>query len=302
MAQVDLRSLRYFVAVAEERSMGRAAQRLHMAQPPLSVQIKNLEGVLGVALFRRGARGVELTDAGSALYARAREALVLAHDGVDAARAIGRGHKGRLVVGTMVVLSYPLLPQLATVLGERMPHVEIQYAEINAQNSIAAVLQADVNVALCMPPIMAPGVSSCSLGEEPLMVVLRQDSSLAALPAVPIAALEGMARIGLAVMGGDVDRSVVGALLREQGVAMPVAHRVETITTAMALVLAGLGCTLLPRCAGLGSPDGVVFRPLADVGASMDIAVCWRTDLGSELVEGFVRVAQEAFERQQRAA
>src|SRR3954470_1470967 len=96
MTAPDFRTLRYFVAVAEERSVGKAARRLSMAQPPLSVHIKNLEAAVGTPLFRRAAHGMEITEAGNALYTRAKEALLLANDGFDAARAIGSGSKGRL--------------------------------------------------------------------------------------------------------------------------------------------------------------------------------------------------------------
>lgn len=294
MSQIDLRSLRYFVAVAEERSVGKAARRLHMAQPPLSVQIKNLETQLGATLFRRGTRGMEITDAGQALYARAKEAIALANEGVDAARAIGKGHQGRLNVGLMVILAYLMLPRLSVQLRMSLADVEMQYSEINAFNALEAVLDADVSVAVSIPPIVAPFVTSCSIGSEPLMAVLREDSPLAQQPVVSLSSLNGAARIGLPVIGGGSDRSVVAMLLREHEVSMPISHRVETATSAMALVLAGEGCTLLPRCAQLGRPQGVVFRPIADVGASMDVAVCWRTDLGSPLIDRFVTVATEA--------
>lgn len=109
--------------------MGRAARRLHMAQPPLSTQIKNLETLLGTPLFRRGPRGMEITEAGQALYVRTKEALLLADEGVDAAMAIGQGRRGRLTVGTMVVLSYPLLPGIAEAMRHQMPEVEVQYVE-----------------------------------------------------------------------------------------------------------------------------------------------------------------------------
>jgi len=297
MSHTDLRGLRYFVAVAEERSVGRAARRLHMAQPPLSTQIKNLETLLGTPLFRRGPRGMEITEAGQALYVRAKEALMLADEGVDAAMAIGQGRRGRLTVGTMVVLSYPLLPGIAEAMRHQMPEVEVQYVEINAINGEAAVLDAEVSVALCIPPIAATGVSSCTIGAEPLMVALRDDSALARQPALELASLAGAARIGLPVLGGSADRSVVAALLREHGVTTPISHRVETATSAMALVQAGEGFALLPRCAQLVRPPGVVFKPLADVGASMDIAVCWRTDLGSSLVDQFIQLAQDCLER-----
>src|SRR5947208_1794424 len=186
---MDLRRLRYFVAVAEARSVGRAAERLRMAQPPLSVQIRKLEAEIGAPLFRRGTRGMDLTEAGQALLARAGEALALAADGVEAARAVAAGSRGRLSVGYMFVLA--------------------------------------------------------------------------------------------------------NAMLRRHQIVMPVAGRVETVHSAMSLVLAGEGLAILPACAQLGAPRGVVFRPLRDATDSFDIAVCWRRDSHSPLIRTFLKCAEK---------
>ncbi|MGJ7491096.1 LysR family transcriptional regulator [Variovorax sp. ZT4R33] len=294
MGSVDLKSLRYFVAVAEERSIGQAARRLSMAQPPLSVQIKNLEKALGTPLFRRTARGMEITDAGQALFSRAKEALLLASEGVDAARAIGSGQRGRLTVGTMIVLSYLVLPRLVDVLRQRLPDVEIQFAELNAANKVSALVDSKVTVALCIPPVAHPGITVERIGSQPLMLAVRADSPLARLSRVPIARLSGEPLIGLPVPAGDTDQSVVASLLRRHEVSMPIAHRVETTVSALALVLAGKGGAILPACAQIGKPPGVVFRRFRDVEATMDIAACWRSDWDSPLIEPFVACARTA--------
>lgn len=297
MAAPDLRTLRYFVAVAEERSVGRAARRLHMAQPPLSVHIRSLEAAVGTALFRRTARGMEITDAGNALYQRAREALLLASEGFDAARAIGAGRRGRLTVGTMVVLSYLMLPGLERELRARLGEVEIDYVELNAVNNVAAVADARVSVALCIPPIAQAGISVERIGSQPLMLAVRSDSPLARLSSVPIARLAGLPLIGLPVPEGDVDKSFIASMLRRHGVAMPVAQRVETMLSALALVRAGRGVGILPACAALGRPPGVVFRPFRGIDEHMDIAACWRSDAHSPLIDAFIACARAALRR-----
>src|ERR1044071_1461301 len=119
---MDLRRLRYFVAVAEERSVGRAAVRLRMAQPPLSVQIRKLEAEVGTPLFRRGARGMELTAAGRALLSRAREALGLTAEGFEAARAVAAGRRGRLSVGYMFALGPARFPRFASQTRKAASH------------------------------------------------------------------------------------------------------------------------------------------------------------------------------------
>ncbi|WP_418121693.1 LysR family transcriptional regulator [Variovorax sp. 160MFSha2.1] len=292
MAAPDFRTLRYFVAVAEERSVGKAARRLNMAQPPLSVHIRNLEASVGTPLFQRTARGMEITDAGNALFRRAKEALLLANEGFDAARAIGSGSRGRLTVGTMVVLSYLVLPRLENALRAKLPDVEIQYVELNAVNNISAIADSDVSVAICIPPIAQAGISVERIGTQPLMLAVRADSPLARMASVPLQRLEGVPLIGLPVPEGDLDKSVVASMLRRHGVGMPVAQRVETMVSALALVLAGKGVAILPACARIGRPPGVVFRPLRNVDAKMEIAACWRSDWDSPLIQPFLACAR----------
>jgi len=292
MAAPDFRTLRYFVAVAEERSVGKAARRLNMAQPPLSVHIKNLEAAVGTPLFHRAARGMEITDAGLALFRRAKEALLLANEGFDAARAVGSGSRGRLTVGTMIVLSYLVLPRLDNALRAKLPDVEIQYVELNAVNNVSAVTDSDVSVAICIPPIAQAGIAVERIGTQPLMVAMRADSPLARMSSIPLERLSGMPLVGLPVPDGDLDKSVIASMLRRHGVVMPVAQRVETMVSALALVLAGKGVAILPACARIGRPPGVVFRPLRNVDAKMDIAACWRADWESPLIEPFLACAR----------
>jgi len=292
MTAPDFRTLRYFVAVAEERSVGKAARRLNMAQPPLSVHIKNLEAAVGTPLFRRAASGMEITEAGNALYKRAKEALLLANEGFDAARAIGSGSRGRLTVGTMLVLSYLVLPRLENMLRTRLPDVEIQYVELNAVNNLSAIANSEVSVAICIPPIAQAGIAAERIGTQPLMLAVRADSPLARLSSIPLERLSGLPLIGLPVPGGDVDKSVIASMLRRHDVSMPIAQRVETMVSALALVLAGKGVAILPACAQIGRPPGLVFRPFRHVDAKMDIAACWRSDWESPLIEPFLACAR----------
>src|SRR3954447_17916484 len=150
---MELRRLRYFVAVAEARSIGRAAERLRMAQPPLSVQIRKLEAEIGAALFRRGTRGMELTEAGQALLSRASEALALAAEGAEAARTVASGRRGRLSIGYMFVLAHAVLPKLIPELRRSLPGVDLEFIELSASTREARLLDHSVTVALCMPAI-----------------------------------------------------------------------------------------------------------------------------------------------------
>lgn len=291
---MDLKSLRYFVAVAEARSVGKAAQRLHMAQPPLSVQIRNLEAQVGTPLFLRESTGMRLTDAGSALFARAREALALAHEGFEAARAVGSGRRGRLTVGYMFSLGYAILPKLVPLLHRTLPEVELQFVEMSAATCEAQVLQHKVTVGLCMPPIQRAEVANTIVGTQPLRLAMPARSPLARLVSVPMQRLQGQKMIALPSLREDADTSMVAALLRRHQVTVQVVERVETVHAALALVLAGEGCAVVPACAAAGLPSGVVVRKLAGVSEGFDVAVCRRHDVDSPFIEPFITAARQA--------
>jgi DNA-binding transcriptional LysR family regulator len=291
----ELKSLRQFVAVAEAGSVGKAARQLHMAQPPLSVHIRNLESQVGAALFLREQGGMRLTDAGSALYSRAREALALANDGFEAARAIAAGRRGRLSVGCMFSLGYAVLPRLLPMLRETLPEVELQFVEMSALTYEAQIVDRRVGIGLCMPPPSRPDLATAHVGTEPLRLALPSKSPLARLDTVPTARLQGMKLIGLPTFNAGADNSVVAAMLRRQGVTMQVVERVETVHAALALVLAGEGLAIVPACAGAGAPRGIVLRRFRDHEDGFDVVACWRRDFVSPLVEPFVEAARATY-------
>ena len=294
---MDLRRLRYFVAVAEARSIGKAAERLRMAQPPLSVQIRKLEAEIGAPLFRRGTRGMDLTEAGQALLTRASEALALAVDGAEAARAVAAGKRGRLSVGYMFVLANAMLPRLIPELRRSVPGVDLDFAELSASTREARLLERSVTVALCMPAINHPEIQVARIGAQRFMLAMPIRSPLARLGTVPMERLQGRPLIALPPPEQDPASSAVAALLRRHQIVMPIASRVETVHSALSLVLAGEGLAIVPACAKLGAPRGIVFRPLRDAADSIDVAVCWRRDSQSPLISRFIKCAEKVVAR-----
>lgn len=268
-----------------------------MAQPPLSVQIRKLEAEIGAPLFRRGTRGMDLTEAGQALLARASEALALAVDGAEAARAVAAGKRGRLSVGYMFVLANAMLPSLIPELRRSIPGIDLEFAELSASTREARLLDRSVTVALCMPAINHPEIQVARIGAQPFMLAMPIRSPLARLSAVPMERLHGRPLIALPPPEQDPASSAVAALLRRHQIVMPIASRVETVHSAMSLVLAGEGFAIVPGCAKLGAPRGIVFRPLRDATDSLDIAVCWRRDSQSPLISRFLKCAEKAVAR-----
>jgi DNA-binding transcriptional LysR family regulator len=153
-----------------------------------------------------------------------------------------------------------------------------------------------------MPALQRAEVASTVVGTQPLRLALRADAPLAHLASIPLDRLQGQKLIALPKLQTDADTSVVTALLRRHQVTMQVVERVETVHAALALVLAGEGHAVVPACAAVGHPPGVVFRPLKGIDDGFDVAVCRRRDLGSPFVDPFIDCARQALEPQTAAA
>src|SRR6185503_3162137 len=196
-------------------------------------------------------------------------------------RAVGSGRRGRLTVGYMFSLGYAILPKLVPLLHRNLPDVELQFVEMSAATCEAQVLQHKVTVGLCMPPIQRAEVANTIVGAQPLRLAMPARSSLARLASVPMQRLQGQKMIALPSLREDADTSMVAALLRRHQVTVQVVERVETVHAALALVLAGEGCAVVPACAAVGLPSGVVVRKLTGVSEGFDVAVCRRHDVDS---------------------
>ena len=197
----------------------------------------------------------------------------------------------------MFALANAMLPHLIPELRRSIPGVDLDFAELSASTREARLLDRSVTVALCMPAINHPEIQVARIGAQRLMLAMPIRSPLSRLGAVPMAKLHGRPLIALPRPDQDAASSAVTALLRRHQVVMPIASRVETVHSAMSLVLAGEGFAILPACAKLGAPRGIVFRPLRDATDSIDIAVCWRRDSQSPLIRSFLKCAEKVVAR-----
>jgi DNA-binding transcriptional LysR family regulator len=231
------------------------------------------------------------------LLSRAREALALATEGTEAARAVAAGRRGRLSVGYMLVLAHAVLPKLVPELRRALPGVELEFVELTASTREARLLDRTVTAALCMPAIHHPEIQVTQVGTQPLRLVMPVRSTLARLAAVPVGKLQGRPLITLPRPGEEPASSGVMSLLRRHQISMPVGGRVETAHSAISLVLAGEGLAILPACAELGAPRGVVFKPFADAVDTIEIAACWRRDSLSPLIRNFLKCAEKVVGR-----
>lgn len=275
---MDLRQLRYFVAVAEERHFGRAAERLHMAQPPLSQAIRRLEGDLGVALFQRTTRRVDLTDAGRAYLDRVQAILADVDEAADHARRVAAGAVGHLTLGCVGSATYSLLPVLSRRLAAELPGIDFAFrGEMLAPDQVQALHNGAIDVALLRPPAADPALAVHTLRRDRLVVALPAEHPLASTPRVRAADLAGADLIVHLADRHSVMHDFVLGVLREAGVEPHVRHEVGETSTLVTLVAGGLGVAVVPEPVTALSLGGVVYRPLAGP-AAIDLAVAHRAD------------------------
>jgi DNA-binding transcriptional LysR family regulator len=274
---VELRHLRYFVAVAEELSFTRAARRLHMSQPPLSTQMRDLERELGVPLFTRTGRTVALTPAGEALLGEARRLLVQVEQALRTTQRIGEGEVGRLTIGFVPAASTATLPDALRALRERHPAVELYLREMAPDELVAALHAGGVDVALLYLPFSDPEIEVRVVASEPLIAVLPADHPLAGRERLSAADLREEDFVLPAQHRMPGLHAQVLATCREAGFApRPVQKDVWLMQTILGLVAAGIGVALVPASVEHLHRTGVAFRPLDGAAATVQMGALWR--------------------------
>lgn len=270
--------MRYFVAVAEERHFGRAAERLHMAQPPLSQQIQQLEAELRVTLLHRTTRKVELTDAGTVYLKRARAVLAAVDDAAAEAQRVAEGLQGRLVVGCVGSATYSLLPAFARALREQLPDVDFVFrGEMLAPDQLESLLARRIDLALLRPPVEHPDVRVSTVRRDRLIVALPEDHRLTRRKRLKIEDLREEDLIVHASRGRSVMYGIVTELCRSAGFEARIRHEVAETSTLVTFVASGLGVAVVPEpVAELGVP-GTVYRPLAGK-QGIDLVAAVRAD------------------------
>lgn len=270
---MELRHLRSFVAVAEERHFGRAAERLHIAQPPLSQQIRALERDLGVTLFERTTRRVDLTPAGAAYLERVRAILRDVDDAAEEARLVAAGRLGRLTIGCVGSVTYSLLPRLARGLATELPGVEVSFrGEMLVPDQVGALLAGEVDLALLRTPVREAQLVVRPLRRDRLVLAVPAEHPLAARRRV---AVRDLRDVDLIVHSGRREAVMfarVTGLCRDAGIEPRVRHEVAETSTLVTLVAGGLGVAVVPEPVSELGLDGVRYLPLSGAG-TVDLAL-----------------------------
>lgn len=277
---IELRSLRQFVAVAEELHFGRAAQRLHMTQPPLTQAIQKLEAELGAPLFERSSRSVALSPAGAALLPQAQRLLLEAEGLGSLVRAAALGQSGQLRLGFVSTVGFGELPRWLRVFRERNPDIglSLREATLDVQLQAFAEGQLDAGFILHAPGVLPAGFERLSVSLEPLVLALPGSEPLALKPRPE---LRAALALPLVIFPREIAPSLFDAVLafyRDHQATPRIAQEAIQMQTIVNLVSAGMGAAWVPAALMGLQRAGVVYKQLRVEVPQAETSLIWRAD------------------------
>jgi LysR family hca operon transcriptional activator len=271
---MELRHLRYFVAVAEEGSLTVAAQkRLHTAQPSLSRQIHDLELELGVQLLIRGPRGIELTAAGRVFLDHARVALLQVAAAREAARRAAQPARTSFAIGFLTGYEMDWLPAVMEILRAELPSTEVVIHSQDSPDLAAGLIRGKIDLAFMRPEKQAPGLKFRPLRKDPLILLMPRDHALAARSSIRPQDIAGEVFIGVSAIRAPTLRAVVESYAKRSGVTLKPEHQAENLAMAISLVASTGGVCLLPLYAQNLLPKTVVSRPIQGAPPMVDLVI-----------------------------
>lgn len=297
---MELRQLRYFVAVAEELHFGRAADRLGIAQPPLSRQIQRLESELGFELFDRSRRRIELRPAGVVLLERARDVLEQLDEAVREARRTSSGKRGRVVVGYPSSLAYSGLVGLLRAFRSEFPDVELSVRELPLAEQMEGLKNGQLDVGFVRGPVDDRELAYECMRREPLMLALPADHPLTTRSTLTLESVADEPFVFFPRVRAPAFFDLLLALCQKAGFTPQIRHEAPQ-ADVLSMVAAGFGITILPASVRESRRADVAFRPFA--GAPLtELLLAWRAGEGSPARQAFIDVVRrvgvrlEAFE------
>lgn len=292
---MDIRQLRYFLAVAEEQNIGRAAKRLFISQPPLTRQIQQLEEDLQVQLFDRTSKGVELTSAGTLFLTETRNILSLLEQAQERTQRAGKGQLGRLDVAIFGSAILRTIPEILQLFRAKYPEVNVVMHSMTKGEQIEALRQKRISVGFNRMLLPLPDIESTLIVEEKLMVALSKLHPLAHLDQVSLNQLdnEPMVLYPKSSRPNFVDK--ISRIFQEAGLTMNIAQTVNDAVTGLALASSGFGVCIVPASATVLSLPGITYIPLCDLPAhsTVDLSCIYRKNDESPLLQSFLSIVDE---------
>ncbi len=289
---MELRHLKYFVAVAEELHFGRAAAKVQITQPVISDQIRRLEEELRVKLFFRTKRTVQLTEPGKIFFKEAQQILERVEKAVSAVQKAERGELGSLTIGYTGPALYTLLPEIIKAFRDRYPQVELVLKEICTNEQVEALNSGEIEVGFLHPPIEGD-FESISIMTEKMILALPEDHPLTTFTQVPISKLSDQSFILFPQQEGPYLYSRILSICQQAGFSPKVVQEVTPQPTMIGLVAAGIGVSFVSSSLQNLNRPGVVYRELDVATPELELVAAWKRDKVSPVLRKFLQIVQE---------
>jgi DNA-binding transcriptional LysR family regulator len=287
---MELRQLRYFVAVAEELHFGHAARRLRIAQPALSRQIQALEGELEVMLLFRNRRRVQVTPAGQVFLERSRLLLSRAEDAIVAAQRVSEGSSGSLKLGFVGSATYDAIPSILRSFHQIAPQVELTLSEMTVHVQLEALAEKRIDLGFLRLPARTEGFVFRTVSREALLIALPSSHPLAQLPVLRLSSLAGEPFILYPDHPRPSWAEFIVGLCQQAGFRPTIAQRTVEIQTTLSLVAAGMGVSIVPACVSNIPRKDVVYRRLSGVRARTQLLAAYRAEDTSPVLRSFLKL------------
>jgi DNA-binding transcriptional LysR family regulator len=291
---MELRHLRYFKTVATELHFGKAAEKLHISQPPLTKQIQDLETELDFKLFDRTKRSVALTPAGQAFLVEVNQIFQQLDRAIDIGSKTSRGELGQISIGFVGSATYNILPVMLQQFRDRYPDVRLELHELTTDRQLIWLREGSIDIGLIRPPIIGPDFDSQIVFQESLVIALPTNHHLAIAESIDLATLAADAFILFPreLAPGLYDPII--AICQAAGFSPHVVQECIQMQTIVSLVSANMGVSILPASIQEAQRQGVVYKPIRSSTLTVDklatIALIWRTNDNSPPVNRFLEV------------
>lgn len=290
---MELRHLRYFLAVAEELHFGKAAEKLHIAQPPLSQQIRQLETMLGFQLFYRTKRNVQLTEAGQVFLEETQQIFQQLEEAIEKGRQTNRGETGRLAVGFVSSAVYKILPPILRRFRTSVAGVSLELHELTSDRQIQWLQEGKIDIGFVRPPIAWADFEIAAMFQESLIVALPESHSLCDRDKISLSLLtnESFIIFPRTVAPELYDRII--ALCQQANFSPKVVQEAIQMQTIVSLVAADMGIAIVPASIQNLQRTGVIYKPISETTPTSAIAAIWKKNKRSATVDRFVEVVRE---------
>ena len=291
---MELRHLKYFRTVAEELHFGKAAIRLNMSQPPLSLQIRQLENELGVPLFRRTKRNVELTEEGEVFLEKVYQLFTSLDEAIETVKMVNRGEIGEIVIGFIASAAYDILPIIMKHYKQHYPDMHVILKQLTSEKQIKALQEGSLHIGIVSEPIEYEEITHKIIRCEPMVIAIQKEHPLASKSSA--VNLIEFANDSFVLTGRKSNPRYYDGVINccyQAGFSPQIIQETEEMSSVLSLVSAGIGVAVVPASMQLLLATKIVYRDLRNINYRTTTALAWQSDNNSPIIQAFINLVKE---------